>query len=71
MRWTTTVEDYIVNPEKTGMIKDVISAGKDQYQMQTFDQHLMQLYEQKLISVETAIAAASSPADFQRALTFE
>ena len=71
MRWTTTVEDYIVNPEKTGMIKDVIRAGKDQYQMQTFDQHLMQLYEQKQISVETAIAAASSPADFQRALTFE
>jgi len=71
MRWTTTIEDYIVNPEKTSLIKDAISAGRDQYGMQTFDQHLMQLYEKKLISVETAVAAASSPADFQRALTFE
>ena len=71
MRWTTTIEDYILNPEKTGMIKDIIASGGDQYGMQTFDQHLMQLYQQKLISVETAMAAATSPSDFQRALTFE
>ena len=71
MRWTTTVEDYVLNPEKTNMLKDVIAAGGDQYGMQTFDQHLMRLYEQKLITVEEATAAASSPSDFQRALTFE
>ena len=71
MRWTTTIEDYITNPEKTSMIKDAIAAGKDQYGMQTFDQHLMRLYQDKKIAVEVAIAAASSPSDFQRALTFE
>ena len=71
MRWTTTIEDCILNPEKTGLIKDAIAAGKDQYGMQTFDQHLMQLYKDGLISVEVATAAASSPSDFQRALTFD
>jgi twitching motility protein PilT len=71
MRWTTTIEDCILNPEKTGMIKDTIAAGGDRYGMQTFDQHLMRLYQQQLISLEVAMAAATSPSDFQRALTFE
>jgi twitching motility protein PilT len=71
MRWTTTIEDYILNPEKTSMIKDAIAAGRSQYGMQTFDQHLMELYQKGTITVETAIGAASSPSDFQRALTYE
>jgi twitching motility protein PilT len=71
MRWTTTIEDCILNPEKTAMMKDAIAAGFDQYGMQTFDQHLMQLHQQQQVSLEIAMAAASSPSDFQRALTFE
>jgi twitching motility protein PilT len=71
LRWTTTIEDYIMNPEKTAMMKDIIAQGRSQYGMQTFDQHLMELVQQQVITVETALSAATSPADFQRALTYE
>jgi twitching motility protein PilT len=71
LRWTTTIEECILHPEKTGMLKDAIAAGVDRYGMQTFDQHLMRLYQDKRISLEVAMAAATSPSDFQRALTFE
>ena len=68
---TPTIRDLIRDAERISEITDYIAEGRDQYGMQTFDQHLMQLYQQKLISVETAMAAATSPSDFQRALTFE
>ncbi|MFC2171084.1 type IV pilus twitching motility protein PilT [Acidobacteriota bacterium] len=71
MRTTTTIQEYIETPEKTSQIKDVIEAGRSQYQMQSFDQHLTDLYNQKIITLETALEAATSPSDFQRALTFE
>jgi twitching motility protein PilT len=71
MRSTKTIEEYIEIPEKTAMIKDVIAKGQSQYGMQTFDQHLRELYEAGTITMETAVAAATSPADFERALTFE
>jgi twitching motility protein PilT len=34
--------------------------------MQTFDQHLMDLYKENVIDMETAKSAASSPSDFER-----
>ena len=68
---TETVKDYIRNPEKTAGLKDVLEKGKSNYGMQTFDQHLIELIQQKAIDMKTALAAASSPADFQRALSFE
>ena len=46
-------------------------ANKEQYGMQSFDQHLTDLYRNGQISLEIAQAAASNPADFQRALNFE
>ena len=70
MRNTLTIKDCVENPEKTGSIKDFIAAGKDQYGMQTFDQHLMELYNQKVIDLETAKLAATSASDFQRSVTF-
>jgi Tfp pilus assembly pilus retraction ATPase PilT len=39
--------------------------------MQSFDQHLTDLLRAKAITMETAMANASNPADFQRALHFE
>jgi twitching motility protein PilT len=70
MRNTLTIRDCIENPEKTGSIKDFIASGRDQYSMQTFDQHLMELYNQGTIDLETAKSAASSASDFQRGVTF-
>jgi len=68
---TQRVREYILDEERTGGLADVIKEGHLQYGMQTFDLHLSQLYKSGLISLETATAAATSPADFERALNFE
>jgi len=39
--------------------------------MQTFDQHLTDLYRAGTISLETAKSAATSASDFERNLQFE
>jgi twitching motility protein PilT len=67
---TKTVHEIIKDPNKTGQLKDVIERGRDQYQMQSFDQHLTDLYRAGEISLEVAKAAASTPSDFERALSY-
>ena len=57
--------------EKTASVKDHIEKGKDQYGTQTFDQHLTELYQKELITMEVAKAAATSPADFERNLQYQ
>jgi len=71
MRNTKTIQDCIANPEKTASMKDYIEKGREQYGMQTFDQHLADLYNQGVITMETAKAAATSPADFERNLQYQ
>ncbi|MCB1041476.1 MAG: PilT/PilU family type 4a pilus ATPase [Acidobacteria bacterium] len=68
---TPRVREYIVDAEKTAGLKDVIAEGHVQYGMQTFDMHLSRLYKDNLISLEVARSAATSPADFERALSFD
>ncbi len=68
---TGTVQDYLRDPTKASGVRDLIEKGRAQYGMQSFDQHLVDLYKGGLISLETAMAAASNPADFQRNLSFE
>ena len=60
---TGRVYDMIVNPEQTHLIGDVIAEGEF-YGMQTFDQHLVQLFKEGLVSLEEASAAATNPHDF-------
>jgi twitching motility protein PilT len=67
---TKTIQEYIRDPNRTSLMKDVLEKGRDQYGMQTFDMHLIQLYRGNVISLETAVSAASNPSDFQRALNF-
>jgi len=62
---TSTIRDYIRDPEKTAMIRQAIQEGFVQYQMQTFDQSLMQLYKQGKIALEAAMRASSNPHEFQ------
>ena len=71
MRQTLAIQDAIENPEKGASIKDYISRGMQEYGMQTFDQHLMELYKAGIIDLDSAKTAATSPADFERALAFE
>ncbi len=68
---TPRVREYIVDEDKTGGLKDVIMEGHLQYGMQTFDMHLSRLYKDGLIALEVAREAATSPSDFERALSFD
>lgn len=68
---TKTVQEYIIQESKTSGLKDVIEKGRTTYGMQSFDQHLTQLFKAGEITVETARGAASNPADFERALNFD
>jgi twitching motility protein PilT len=61
---TGYVRECIITPEKTRAIKEALAAGTSQYGMQTFDQSLMQWFSQKVISYESAMFYASSPAEF-------
>jgi twitching motility protein PilT len=62
---TSTIRDLIRDRTRVGEIRDYIAEGKDQYGMQTFDQHLMDLVEAGEVTFEVARAAASNPSDFE------
>jgi len=62
---TSTIREYIREAEKTVMIQQAIQEGFVQYQMQTFDQSLMQLYKEEKITLEAATRASSNPHEFQ------
>jgi twitching motility protein PilT len=71
MRQTNAIQECIAEPHKTMMIKEFIEKGRDIYGMQTFDQHLTDLYTRKVITLETAKAAATSAADFERNMQYQ
>jgi twitching motility protein PilT len=62
---TGLIRDYIVNEEKTSLIRDAIANGSSQYSMQTFDQSLFQLLQARQITFEEAIHNASNPDEFK------
>jgi len=51
--------------DRTASLHDYIKASREQYGMQTFDQHLMNLVADDVVTYETALAASSNPSDFQ------
>jgi twitching motility protein PilT len=61
---TQTVRDQIRDTEKTLNIPDLIKEGTVQYGMQSFDQALMGLYSQSIISYDSAVFFATSPGEF-------
>jgi twitching motility protein PilT len=65
MLCTATIRDLIRDRNRVGEIKDYIEEGREQYGMQSFDQHLMELVETGTVTFETAKAAASNPSDFE------
>jgi len=62
---TSYIQDCIVNPEKTKLIKDAVAQGVSQYGMQTFDQSLYFLYQKSLITYDEALKWASNPDEFK------
>jgi twitching motility protein PilT len=58
---TATIRDYILDPEKTPLIRQAVQEGVVQYGMQTFDQALMALVMEGRISREEGLEASSNP----------
>ena len=61
---TGRVSDAIVDKSKTGTITSLIAEGGF-YGMQTFDQHLVALYRDRVITLDEAMSASSSPHDLE------
>jgi twitching motility protein PilT len=62
---TAAIRDLIRDRNRVAEIKDFIEEGREQYGMQSFDQHLMELVNEGTVSYETALAGSSNPADFE------
>ena len=58
------IKECIINADKTINIPDLMEQGSVQYGMQTFDQSIMKIYKQGLISFEEAMQNSSNPDDF-------
>ncbi len=67
---TGMIQELIRDPSKTAAMRDAIEKGRSQYGMQSFDQHLVDLYQAGAITIDTAIAACTNRGDFERALHF-
>jgi twitching motility protein PilT len=63
---TPAIRELIADRARVGEIRDHIEEGRDEHGMQTFDQHLVELVADGAVSFETAKAAATDPADFER-----
>ncbi|MEO5567080.1 MAG: PilT/PilU family type 4a pilus ATPase [Gemmatimonadaceae bacterium] len=61
---TAAVRDQIRDSKSSLNIPDLIREGTVQYGMQSFDQSLMQWYSQGIISLDSAMFYATSPAEF-------
>ena len=62
---TPYVRECIENKEKTKFIREQIALGTSQYGMQTFDQSLLYLYRNGLVTLEEAMRRASNPDEFR------
>lgn len=61
---TGRIADAITDPAKTSNIMSLVADGA-YYGMQTFDQHLIALFQEGIITMDTAIATSTSPHDMQ------
>jgi twitching motility protein PilT len=71
MRRTQSIQECIADPMKTDIMREYLEKGKELYGMQTFDQHLTELYTAGVIDLASARAAATSAADFERNLVYK
>ena len=61
---SAAIKECIMVPEKTIEIPELMASGSVQYGMQTFDQSIMKLFKQGMISFEEAMNNATNPDDF-------
>jgi twitching motility protein PilT len=58
---TPTIREYILNPDKIPLIHGVVAEGVTQYGMQTFDQSVLALLREGVISEEEALRNCNNP----------
>lgn len=61
---TSLIRECISDKDRTKEIADAIAKGFTTYAMQSFDQSLMQLVKQELVTYEEALKHVSNPDDF-------
>lgn len=62
---TARTRELVEDKDKTKLLRDTIQQGYVSYGMQTFDQSLMALLKNNLITFEEAMRQASNPDDFK------
>jgi len=68
---TAAVRDMVKDHARTPELHDYIRDAREQYGMQTFDQHLIELAIEEVVSYEAAVAAATNPKEFEREMRDE
>ncbi len=71
LRVTRTIRECIRSRDRLGDIPELIRKGRDLYSMQLFDQHLHELVNSGVVSMETAVYASSNPEEFERSMRIE
>jgi twitching motility protein PilT len=67
MVMTQRMHEFVMDPEQLENMHDAIAEG-EYYGMQTFDQHLLELFRTERVTLKHALAAASSPHDLRLAI---
>jgi twitching motility protein PilT len=62
---TGTARELIRDANRTPELHDLIRDAHEQFGMQTFDQHLMELVSSEVVTYETALVASTNPKDFE------
>jgi twitching motility protein PilT len=61
MMSTPTIREFILDPAKVGLIHSAVAEGVTQYGMQTFDQSVLMLLRDGIISEEEALRNCNNP----------
>jgi twitching motility protein PilT len=69
LRVTRSIRECIRQAGRLGDIADLIKKGRDLYSMQLFDQHLLDLVNANIITMEVATYASSNPEEFERSMS--
>jgi len=68
---TAVARDLMKEPDRTQELHDYITEAREQYGMQTFDQHLIELVMDEVVTYEAAVLAATDLKEFERQMRDE
>jgi twitching motility protein PilT len=62
---TPAIRDLMLDRDRLPEIHDHIVAGREEFGMQTFDQHLAELVRSGEVELKVALASSTDPAEFE------